>query len=268
VTSSPEPIYTSRIIKASALIADTQVLLSEWDPARSVEENLGRACRHNIFGKASRGRVEDILNIFRQRYFDHPDVGAALVALTSGGAPFQWIVPLLYFFSAQNDRTLRDTVIDVLFPRYLAGGTTLPVDIVIRALRNWAAEGKTTTRWGDQTTVRVAQGLVAALRDFGILEGAVNKRLTPIYLPVASFAFMALWLQQRELSGGRVLQSDDWKLFFLPVEGVERLFLEAHQEHFLTYNAAGSVVRIEFPVHDLREYAHVLLERTRPERAR
>jgi hypothetical protein len=96
LTESPNPIYTSRIIKASALIADTKVLLAEWDLTQSVAENLDRARRENIFGKGSRKRVEDVLRIFRQRYFDDADVGAVLVTLTQNGAPAQWIAPLLY----------------------------------------------------------------------------------------------------------------------------------------------------------------------------
>jgi len=259
LTDLSAPIYTSRIIKASALTADTRVLLAEWDLARSVAENLDRARRQNIFGKASRKRVEDILLIFRQRFFDDADVGTALVTLAQNGAPAQWIDPLLYFFSAQNDRTLRDVVVEVLYPRHLAGYTDLPVEVVVRAIRNWVAEGKTTTRWGEETVARVAKGVMATLRDFGVLQGAVHKRLAPAYLPTSSFALIALWLQCRMRSGHLVLGSDDWKLFFLPVEGVEHFFVEAHQEHLLTYYAAGSVVRIEFPVATLTEYADVLL---------
>jgi hypothetical protein len=241
-------MYTSRIIKASALIADTKLLLTEWDLEQPVAENLDRARQENIFGKASRKRVRDILTIFRQRYFDDADIGAALVTLTQGGAPAQWLDPLLYFYAAQNDRTLRDLAVEVIYPRHLAGYTDLPTDYVVRAIQDWVAEGKTTTAWGDKTILRVAQNSLAALRDFGVLQGTVHKRIAPIYLPTPSFALIALWLQGRERSGDLVLHSDDWKLFFLPVEGVERFFIEAHQEHLLSYYAAGSVVRIEFPV--------------------
>lgn len=259
-------IYTSRIIKASALIADTKVLLSEWDLDQSVEDNLARARRQNIFGKTSRSRIEDILVIFRQRYFDDPDVGDSLATLVQSRAPDTWIDPLLYFFTAQNDRTLRDLVVEVLYPRQQAGLVDLPVDVVTRALRAWVAEGKTTVAWSEATRERVARNSLAALRDFGVLQGpqrGQGKQITPFYLPTSAFAMAALWLQQRERSGDRVLHSDDWKLFFLPVTGVERFFIEAHQEHLLTYQAAGSVVRIDFPVHTLTEFAHVLLETAR-----
>ena len=266
MSESSKPIYTSRIIKASALIADTKVLLSEWDLEQSVVENLDRARRENIFGKASRKRVEDVLRIFRQRYFDDMDVGATLVTLAQGEAPAQWLDPLLYFFATQNDRTLRDIVVEVIYPRQMAGYTDLPKEIIVHAIRNWVAEEKTTTQWGEETIARVARNSMAALRDYGVLQGTVHKRIAPIYLPTPAFALVALWLQGRERSGDRVLRSDDWKLFFLPVEGVERFFIEAHQEHLLTYHAAGSVVRIEFPSDpskssepSLTEYAHVLL---------
>lgn len=258
-----EPIYTSRIIKASALLADTKVLLSEWDLDQPVAANLDRVRRQNLLGKASRSRIEDILIIFRQRYFDDADVGAMLVTLAQGGAPAGWLDPLLYFFTAQNDRTLRNMVVETIYPRHRAGYTDLPIEVVIRTIRNWVAEGKTTTSWSEETVLRVARNSLATLRDFGVLQGAVHKQIAPIYLPTPSFALIASWLQERERSGDRVLHSEDWRLFFLPVEGVERFFLEAHQAHLLTYQAAGSVVRIEFPAASLTEYAHALVERAR-----
>jgi hypothetical protein len=259
VTADPAA-YSSRIIKASALLADTHLLLDVWDLAQPVSVNLERAQRENIFGKASRRRVNDILTIFRQRYFDDPDVGGALVTLAQGGAPANWLDPMLYFFAAQNDRTLRDMVVQVIYPRHLMGRADLPVEVVTSTLRQWVAEGLTAKPWGEETMVRVSQGVMATLRDFGLLQGAVRKQIAPIYLPDPAFALAALWLLRHEGAGARVLQSDDWKLFLLPVEGVERFLIEAHQQHLLTYYAAGSITRLEFPADTLTEYAHVLLK--------
>ena len=66
-TSLSSTVYTSKIIKAGALLADTKTMLAQWDDNLSVSENLSRFRRENIFGKASRSRIEDILRIFRQR---------------------------------------------------------------------------------------------------------------------------------------------------------------------------------------------------------
>ncbi len=258
-----EAIYTSRIIKATALITDTKTLLASWDLTRDISANFDHARRANIFGKASRSRVEDILNIFRQRYFEDPQVGLALVALVQGQAPGQWIDPLLYYYSVQNDETLRDIVLEVVSPRRMRGQTDLTPEHVTSVVRTWIADGKTTTRWGEETIKRVVRHSIAALRDFGILQGKATKSITPLYLPVESFTFLAFEMWRKLRSGEMVLHSPDWNLYFLPTQGVERFFLEAHQDRLLEYHAAGSMIRLEFPVSSLVEMANVLVKRSR-----
>jgi hypothetical protein len=256
-----EPLLTSRLIKASALIGDTKALLAHWDLSQDVSTNLEQARSENIFGKATRARVEDVLRIFRQRYFDDPDIGCSLVTLIQGGAPASWIDPLLYYYTIQNDITLRAIVLEIVYRRQMGGYSDISIDMVMRYLRDWVAGGRTTSDWGEETIYRVAKNALTALRDFGVLSGKATKSITPIYLPVEAFAFLAFELHRHTNSGDQILQSDDWKLFFLPVEGVERFFLEAHQERLLAFYAAGSVIRLEFPAQTLVEYAHVLVER-------
>lgn len=262
-TNGNQPVYTSRIIKASALLADTKALLLAWDLNKSVAENFDQMGTQNIFGKTSRKRLGDVLRIFRQRYFDDPEIGLTLASLAQHNAPAQWIDPLLYFFSAQNDRTLRDLVVDVLYPRKQAGYLDIPVIVIQNTLKEWVSAGKTKSVWNGKTMLRVTQNALAALRDFGVLEGKANKHIAPVYLPLESFALIAFWLMHKLQSGNLALRSDEWRLFFLDVAGVEHQFIEAHQEGLLSYHAAGSVVRIEFPAASLQEYANGFLERTR-----
>lgn len=99
----PLTTYASKIIKAGALIGDTKTLLSHWDLTATVTENINRAQRDNVFGKASRSRVEDILAIFRQRYLAEKSVTRALVTLVRGKFPAAALDRLLYFHSARAD---------------------------------------------------------------------------------------------------------------------------------------------------------------------
>jgi hypothetical protein len=109
--------YSSRLIKATALLPDTKALMASWDLSENVNTNLNNARQNNIFGKASRSRVEDILRIFKQRYFEDPQIGNALVTLVQARVPTKWIDSLFYYYSAQNDETLRDIVFEVVNPR-------------------------------------------------------------------------------------------------------------------------------------------------------
>src|SRR5258706_7087142 len=106
----PSAPYSSRIIKAGALIGDTKTLLAHWDVDASVAENINRVHRDNVFGKASRSRVEDILAIFRQRYLTEKSVTKSLVTLIRGKFPSTALDRLMYFHSARADRLLHDAV--------------------------------------------------------------------------------------------------------------------------------------------------------------
>lgn len=254
-------LYSSKIIKAGALIADTKTLLSHWNIADSVTENLNRVQRENIFGKASRSRVEDILAIFRQRYLSEESVTRALIILLQGKFPASALVRLLYFHSARADKLLYDTVTEILVPMQERGLVDINVQDFQRSLAKWVEEGKTSANWSDRTIIRISQGLLSALRDFGVLEGAVNKKIAPAYFPIKSFAYIVFFLKQHQPSGVKLIELPCWKLFFLSREGVERFLFEAHQRELLEYHVAGSVTRLTFPAKTLEEYANVLTQR-------
>lgn len=253
--------YSSKIIKAGALLADTRLLLQVWEEDTNVAANLDRLRRENAFGKASRSRVEDILRIFRQRYLDDTEVRRALVVLTRGGLPAASLDCILYYLALCNDLLLRDVVIEVLVPLAASGSREVSTTDARRWIEEQVAAGRIQQLWGKETVERVAQGVMATLRDFGVLQGAVQKRLAPAYLPLPAFAFVAYLLHRETPSGDRLVHHPDWQVFFLSPTAVERLFIEAHQERLLEYYAAGRVMRITFPAATLEEYAHVLTQR-------
>ncbi len=253
--------YSSRIIKAGALIGDTKTLLSHWDVDAPVNENIKRMQRENVFGKASRSRLQDILPIFRNRYLTDESVAKALVTIVRRKFPSTALDRLLYFHSARADELLHDAVTKILLPLHERGLVDISVQNFERSLANWVQEGKTTGHWSEPTITRIAQGLLSALRDFGVLQGAVNKRIAPAYVPIESFAYIVFYLKRHQPSGAKLIELPDWKLFFLSREGVEQFLFEAHQRHLLEYHVAGSVTRLTFPAESLEEYANVLVER-------
>ncbi|MBN1236636.1 MAG: DUF1819 family protein [Methanotrichaceae archaeon] len=261
MVKSSKAIYSSKILKAGSILTETKILLADWDNSVSVNQDLDRFRQNNILGKASRSRVEDILKVFKQRYLVEEHVTKALVSLVKARCPADSLNQILYFHAARSDPLIHDFVIEVLWPRYQKGRQ----DIIVRDAEDWIREkiskGVMTSPWSKNTIMRSAGGLMSTLRDFGILQGLNNKSLIPAYLPVDAFSYIAFYLSKLQPSGKRLLESKEWQLFFLGTDAVERLFMEAHQQHFLDYNAAGSVIRIVFPSESIEEYVHVILER-------
>lgn len=241
------------------MVTDTRLLLSRWRPDKTVSENLTQLRDENPFGKASRSRVDDILPIFRRRYLFDPRVANSLALLEQSRFPQDAFKQLLYFYTVRADELLRAFVLEALWERYKRGQRDLPRDEVITLLGEWVDTGRTTTRWGHETIERVAQGLLATLRDFDILSGAVNKRLNPPPLAISAFAFLAFYLSKMSLSAAQVLAHQDWGIFFLEPNATERLFITADQSGLLRFAAAGAIVRIDFPVDSLEDYARFLI---------
>jgi hypothetical protein len=117
-------------------------------------------------------------------------------------------------------------------------------------------------RWSPTTSIKVARGLLAALRDFGILEGRRHKRLANLRLPVESSAYIAFCMQKLGSYGSQITFHPDWQMFLLSVAEVEHNFLEAHQRRLLEYHAAGNTVSLTFPCESLEEYARVITARS------
>ena len=180
--------YSSKIIKAGALIGDTKTLLSHWNVDASVDENIKRLQRENVFGKASRSRVDDILAIFRQRYLVEESVTRALVVLAFGRFATAALERLLFFHSARADQLLHDVVTELFVPMREQGSVDISVHELQRLLVQFVEQGKTASSWSEITILRVAQELLATLRDFGVLQGSAKKRIVPAFLPVEAFA--------------------------------------------------------------------------------
>src|SRR4051794_12392175 len=176
----------------------------------------------NVFGKTSRSRVDDIRVIFRQRYLLDPHLLRALVILVKNDLPSESLDRILYYLALRADPLLHDAVTQVLVPLAGQGRQEVAVTDVARWLRQQIIQGKTVAPWGEETFTRVAQGILATLRDFGILQGSVAKRLVTPYLPILAFSFTAFLLNMKQRSGDRLLHDPEWQVFFLSPQAVER----------------------------------------------
>lgn len=248
--------YTSKIIKAGALLTDAKAFLQAYDESLSVTENLRCLQQGNVLGKGSRSRVTDILRIFRQRFCDDTALARPLRKLARGSVAPEALDRILYFYAARSDRLLYDFVSLFLNERQRSGELQMRSDDAQRFISSLLRQHG--AAWSSDTLAHATRGLLSALRDFRILEGAVNKRIAPAYLPVEAFAYIAFAIHIGGPSGDRLVQHPDWRLFLLAPQAVEQLFLEAHQRRLLSYHAAGRIVRVEFVTGTLEEMADAL----------
>ncbi len=255
--------YTTRLLKGGALLPQMRVLVRVWKENFPPRQMLVEVEQRQILGNLSRRRVRDILErVFVPRYVRGrpPQAWRYLRPFEDVEAPLDVVRPLYYLYAARAEALMGDFVRDALYTWYAQGQRRVGVMDGLRFIARAETEKRIPEPWSESVRIGVAQHLLTALRDFGILEGRARKRIAVPYLPVMAFAHVA-FLLSRERRGAAILEHPDWRLFLLSPNGVERLFLEADQAGLLRYRAAGSIVRLEFPTEDFDAYNRFLATR-------
>lgn len=251
--------YTTRLQKAGAAIEDSRILLRHWSDAIPTEQLTDKLISENVLGKTSRMRMKDVITrVFVPRFVhgEPKDAWRYLQTLEVGGIDSTTMASLLYFHTARSERILYDFMVEEVFARFKVGHNEIGVEDAVSYISKVTAPEKKDGAWTDTVSLKVARGMLAALRDFGILKGKAKKRLASVFLHPQAFALLAFISNQQLRSVDKIIHSDDWKLYLLSPEAVERKLLEAHQLGYLNYKVAGDIKRIDFPYSSLEEMAH------------
>jgi hypothetical protein len=226
-------------------------LVEVWDISETANWNLDRITDANLLAKPSRARADAVLQrVLRPRLVEPgPQVIAAMKELL--GSP-RGFIEAYYFEASQDDGLLAVCAEELLFGWWESGRVGVNVNDVVIWLEDLAAKG-VTPRWADTTRLEVARHLLAALRDFGVLSGAVRKEFSRASLSVAGFGYVAFRLHELGASSRGLLASPVWRRWFLDRARVTELFHEAARTGLLRYSSAGSAVRVDWLQDSLSE---------------
>ncbi len=244
-------MLTSNILKGGALLDDARRLVDVWDLGEDDAWNLRHIADENLLAKPSRARANAVLRrVLRPRLVEPgPHVIAALKELLPSPRGF---TEAYYFESTRADELLAACAEGPIFAWRQAGRIAVDVNEVAAWLAELSAKGQTPS-WADQTRLEVARHLLAALRDFGILSGAVRKEFSRASLSAAGFSYIAFRLHECGASSRALLASEMWRRWMLDSGRVTELFHEAARNGLIRFSAAGSSVRVDWLEESLPE---------------
>jgi hypothetical protein len=249
-----EGTYHSRLLKGGAALDDTLRVVELWDATLSPEENLERIAADNLLGKSSRSRLDDVLSrVVRPRFVAPGDhVLPALRGFTDDHRAFR---DACYYEAARADPLLADFAEGPLWEWWEAG--RLSVDLA--DVEGWFDELEQQDHlpaWTSSVRTRAAQGLLSALRDFGVLSGIAKGHRKEIATPAITprgFAYVA-WREHEQGASSRALASSRvWRRWLLEPDRVLDLFGQAARLGVLQFSSAGSAVRIDWIASSLQE---------------
>lgn len=251
-------LYSNRLLKASALLGDMRLFVKAIDE-HSIQPSKMNSDVAKILGKKTISRAQDVYSsclVPRLISGDPAEAWHFIKPLEGRNVPIQIVRPIYYWVTARSERIIYDFVQDELWQKMNSVNRSITVADAAIWLRNKLKESELT--WSKAVVERMAQGILATLRDFGILQGAVKKRISSPYLPLESFAYLAFLLFTLGNSGSKLANHPDWRIFLLTHDAVEELFFAAHQRKFLIYEVAGNLIRISFFAKNVEEMANAI----------
>lgn len=253
--SSRANVASSFTVVKGAMIDETYAVFGEWNFARSKRENLARLRAENFIGASSSTWLRDVSKVLNRR-FDPDGRDRALVLLAKSGCDLEEWKPLLLWHMTRDEFLVRDFLQNWLFVAHDSGAFRVRPEELNTYLQGIAKRGATTEHvWTEQTTRRVAAGLLKIAVDFGLLRGSVVKEFASFHLPERSFLYLLHAMRDEELSPGKIVGASDWRMFLMRPADVERELLRLHQFRKLEYQVAGSLVQLSLPCASSREYA-------------
>ncbi len=246
------------IIKGS-LIEETYTVFAGWDFDLSKLENLSRAREGNAIAGASASWARDVAKVINRR-FDPNGRDRALVVLAQRGLALDLWKPLLLWHMTRDEFLVRDFLTSWLYDRFLDGTFRIHVEDVVGYLRSLRRVSgiECSGDWTAQTTSRVASGLLRLAADFGIMSGTVSREFSSYHLPDESFLYLLHAMTEAEPNPRRLIDSEDWHMYLMGPEDVERELLRLHQFQRLHFDAAGSIAHLRLPTDSLIAYVEEL----------
>ena len=248
-------MYTVNIQKGGAMLDDTRQVIEVWDDAEDPAANMHRIAEANLLGKTSRKRSDDVLRrIIGPRYVTPgPEVIPALRSLRDDPRAFR---EACFYETARDEQLLAAFAEGPIFDWYSDGRIGVTVDEAKAWLESLTRSGEL-PEWTDTVRTKVARGLLAALRDFGVLNGAVRKEFNAPGMSAKGFAYVAYREHQRGVSARALVESTIWRRWLLDARWVNDLLTQVDRRGLLHYARAGSAVRIDWRAVNLGEVVRV-----------
>jgi hypothetical protein len=241
--------YSARNLAKGASITDAAQIFAALRDGLPVEQVRDGARSGKLLSQRGRSSRDRVWASLHHRYLTHriPWVISALVNSLGHGERSAEFISLLYLHYALRDRLTFDFVTKVLWGKGYANRPIVQRTDLVDLLDQSAAEQPQIARWTEKSRLKVANSILTALRDFGVLEGTRNKVLVRPVLPLETVEHLLRVLITEGYRGRQILEDPAWRLFMLGPQDVAATLAKLAQEGRIHFEKVGRTVVLETP---------------------
>jgi len=196
--------------------------------------------------------------VLHARYFPGRESSVAhhpIIALFQAQASETMKRGVLYYHFAISDLVSYEATVELIYELYRSGLKNIAPRDIHAFLDSKATAHPEINTWSPQTRSSLVGHYLSAIRDFGILEGKVQKKIHRPTVEEDLFLYIITYLRDCGKTPKEIVTSNDFKLFLLSPEEVEAKLMEARQANeSIRFHKSGRILSLELPWRSLHDY--------------
>jgi len=252
--------YSAALSSKAGLVDETFVALRLVASGKSVEELRFAFLQEDLLGKDTQENRLTIWKKIHQRYLADWRRATLLSRVVTGISKHDLARLFAYYDFCRAESILYDAVTQPVYARFENGFN----GIEIADLQTWLDGIETAhlevKEWSPQTRKKVLSNVLTVLRDFGLMSGVYRKTFERVYVPVTLAGYVLYTLRESLAQFGPrpVIESPDWRLFFLDEGDVVNLLKEMTHEGYCTFQKQGEIMTLDLKWQDLEGYVEAI----------
>jgi hypothetical protein len=251
--------YSTGLSGKAGLVDETFAALRLVQSGKTATEIRTAVMVDDFLGKATHESRKAIWEKLHQRYFqDWKRVSflSKLIAQSSSETGKFFV----YYDFCRTEPILYDAVTRPIYSRFQSGFSGIEISDLQTWLDGIQAEHPEILDWSPQTRKKVLSNILTVLRDFGLMSGANRKSFERVFVPttLAGYILYSLHESLDKFGARTVIESLDWRLFFLDEGDVVNLLKELTQEGHCRFQKQGEVMTLELTKPNLEDYVEAI----------
>jgi len=243
--------YSARNVANGAQIESVRQVfgaLASGTPLSDIQRQITDGILLRQKTRGSRSRTWDSL---WQRYFSHGVewVREDLIAAYKKGPLSKEFLSLLYLHYAFRDSLTFDFVTQYIWARWSEKKLTVMTNDLVGFLDEAAKEQAQINGYSEATRIKLAHSILAALRDFGLLQGKRKKLIVRPDLPPDTADHVLRLLTTEGKQGLEILQDKIWRLFLCDQKEVAGKLQALAQQNRIEFERVGNTIILQTPSH-------------------
>lgn len=265
MTTDRASIYTTELIKVAGIVSESIELLRIWQPGMRASKLRDLAIKKGSLAKESSDRVWVMVRYgFGLRYLGDGQRPARLLKrLVEANASVALLRQLFCIYTARINGLFADAASKLYWQLFAGSVTELVREQLISFIDSKVGTSKLPRAWSDESTERVASGLLKTFVDFGYAAQGrgVSRPLTPPRILPQTVTFVAYEARERGIADSALCDEEAFALFGLDRHQALNEMAGLSGQGHLIVQSAGDLVRVSFNHKTIEEFLDAVAHR-------